>query len=44
MTRRYTKAKEKGEAASAVGNALLEAKSHHAPAQFAAQGGKHGRA
>ena len=44
MTRRYTKAKEKGEAATAVGNALLKAKYSHAPAQLAAQGGKHGRA
>jgi integrase len=44
MTRRYTLANEKGEAAAAVGEAILESQSHHAPAQFAAQGGKHGRA
>jgi integrase len=40
MTRRYTKTREKGEAATAVGNALLEAQPKKRGAQSAAQGGK----
>ena len=43
MTRRYTKTKEKGDVAAAVGRALLSAQSSEL-AQVAAQGGKHGRA
>lgn len=44
MTRRYTTTKDKGEAAFAVGEALLEAQSHEAPAQIVAQGGSHAQA
>lgn len=41
MTRRYTKSHEKGEAARAVGGALLEAQYADEPAQVAAQGRNH---
>lgn len=41
MTRRYTKTKQKGEAAYAVGEALLQDHSVVPPAQIAAQGGHH---
>ena len=44
MTRRYTKTKEKGEAAKAVGQALLKGQSSKQLAQVAAQGGTRGRA
>lgn len=40
MTRRYTKTKEKGDAANAVGEALLLAQPKRRSAQVAAQGGK----
>ena len=43
MTRRYTKTREKGDAAAAVGRALLNAQSRE-DAQSAAQGGENGRA
>jgi hypothetical protein len=39
MTRRYAKTREKGDAAFAVGNALLKAQSSKS-AQAAAQGGQ----
>jgi len=41
MTRRYTMSKDKGEAARAVGEALLTAQTAHENAQLAAQGGSH---
>lgn len=44
MTRRYTKTREKGEAANAVGRALLEESSSTPPAQVVAQGSNHGKA
>lgn len=44
MTRRYTKTREKGEAANAVGRALLGESSSTPPAQVVAQGGDHGKA
>jgi len=44
QTRRYSKTKEKGEAANAVGQVLLSAQSGKQLAQIAAQGGKRGRA
>jgi integrase len=40
MTRRYTRTKEKGDAANAVGEALLLAQPKRRSAQIAAQGGK----
>jgi integrase len=43
MTRRYTKTREKGEAANAVGRALLDESNSTASAQVAAQGGNRGK-
>jgi len=42
MTRRYTKTKEKGEVAQAVGEILLKAQTAHQAAQIPAQGGANG--
>lgn len=44
MTRRYTKTREKGEAANAVGRALLGDSTSTQAAQVVAQGGNHGKA
>jgi integrase len=44
MTRRYTKTREKGEAANAVGRALLGESNSETPAQVVAQGGTRGKA
>ncbi len=44
MTRRYTTTREKGEAANAVGRALLGDSSASQPAQVVAQGGQRGKA
>ena len=42
MTRRYTATKDKGEAANAVGHAMLEAQTVRKSAQVAAREGNHG--